>query len=107
MCNEQKTSKRISVSTGPIISEEKIMDPRKSEEKAKKRKSEIYSLNVNGKYIAVCSKFFLGTLDYKKDNLISTLFNKQTPMKLRLSASDFPVMWGRHAPIHRMSESTR
>ena len=75
--------------------------------KKKRNNSRIYSLNVNGKYIAVCSKFFLGTLDYKKDNLISTLFNKQTPTKLRLSASDFPDMRGRYAPIHRMSESTR
>ena len=74
--------------------------------KKKQNNSRIYSLNVNGKDIdiAVCSKFFPGTLGYKKDNVISTLFNKQTPTKSRLSASDFPDMWGRHTPIHKMSE---
>ena len=35
LCKKQKASKRISVSTSPIIYEEKIKDPRKSEEKAK------------------------------------------------------------------------
>ena len=88
LCNEQKTLKRISVSTSSIIAEEKIKDPRKSDEKAKQ--FENFLLNVNGKDIAVCSKFFLGTLGYKKDNVISTVFNKQTPTKSRLSASDFP-----------------
>ena len=73
--------------------------------KKKRNDSRIYSLNVNGKDIAVCSKSFLGTLGYKKDNVISALFNKQTPTKSRPSASDFPDMRGRHAPIHKMSES--
>ena len=75
--------------------------------KKKRNNSRIYSLNVNSNDIAVCSKFFLGTLGYKKDNVISTLFNKQTPTKSKLSASDFPDMWGRHAPIHKKIESTR
>ena len=38
-----------------------------------------------GEIVQVCSKFFLGTLGYKKDNIISTLFNKQIPNKSRLS----------------------
>ena len=75
--------------------------------KKKRNNSRIYSQNVNGKDISVCSKFFLGTLGYKRDNIISTLSNKQTPTKSRLSVSDFPGLWGRHAPIHKMSESTR
>ena len=77
-----------------------------SEEVRRKSKAiqRIYSLNVNGKDIVVCSKSFLGTLGYKKYNVISTLFNKQTPTKSRLSASDFPDMWGSRAPIHKMSE---
>ena len=75
--------------------------------KKKRNNSTIYSLNVNGKDIAVCSKFFLGRLGYKKDNVISTLFNKQAPTKSRLSASEFPDMRGRHAPIYKMSESTK
>ena len=55
----------------------------------------------------VCSKFFLGTLGYKKDNVISTMSNKQSPAKWRLSASNFPDMRGRHAPIHKMKEWTK
>ena len=72
--------------------------------KKKRNNSRIYSLKVNGKVIAVCSKSFLGTLSYKKDNVISALFNKQTPTKSRLSASDFPDMRGKQAPILKMSE---
>ena len=51
--------------------------------------------------------FFLGTLGYKKDKVISTLFNKQSPAKSSLPASNFPDMHGRHAPIHKMKESIK
>ena len=41
------------------------------------------------------------------DNVISTLFNKQSANKSGLAASDFPDLHGKHAPAHKMSESTK
>ena len=62
---------------------------------------------MQGEDIPVCGKLFLGTLGCKKDNVVSKLFNRKSPAKSRLSASNFPDMRGRHAPIHKMKESTK
>ena len=43
----------------------------------------------SGDFRQVCSKFFLGTLGYKKDTVVTILFNKQSPSKSNISASTF------------------
>ena len=52
----------------------------------------------------VCSQFFLGTLGYKKDNMIAWLFQNQSPRKTRISASTFSPDQRGHVPKHKMPE---
>ena len=63
---------------------------------------------VSGESQQVCSKFFLGTLGYKKDTVITTLFNKQSPTKSKISATTFsPDLRGKHPPKHKMADDLR
>ena len=41
------------------------------------KNTRIYTFVEEGEAIQVCSKFFLGTLGFKKDNVISTLFKSE------------------------------
>ena len=75
--------------------------------KKKRSNSRIYTFKVQGEDIPVCRKFFVGKLGYKRDNVISTLSNKQSPAKSWLSPSNFPDTRCRHVPIHKMKESTK
>ena len=52
--------------------------------------------------VQVCSIFFLGTLGYKKEHIVSYMFNQQSPTK-----SNKPDARGRHSPAHKLSEVTK
>ena len=69
----------------------------------------IYTLKIEtGDVQQVCSQFFLGTLGFKKDNVISRIFHKQSPRKRSSFASTFsPDQRGKHRPKHKLDEEVR
>ena len=75
----------------------------------KRTQSRIYTLKIEtGDVQQVCSQFFLGTLGFKKDNVISRIFHKQSPRKRSSFASTFsPDQRGRHRPKHKLDEEVR
>ena len=75
--------------------------------KKQRNNTRIYTFVEQGENIQVCSKFFLGTLGYKKDNVISSLLSKQSPRKSRVSSSSIHDQRGRHQPAHKMSVQTK
>ena len=75
--------------------------------KKQRKHSRVYSLKVpKGESVQVCSQFFLATLGFKKDNIITTLFKNEFSGR-RLSISSIPDKRGKHDPHHKMSQSMK
>ena len=59
----------------------------------------VYRFLVEGVYKVVCKKFFLSTLGYKHDAILTNLFKAMTPSKIR----PLNDRRGKHTPKHALS----
>ena len=62
----------------------------------------VYRFLVDGVYKVVCKKFFLSTLGYKHDAILTNLFKAMTPSKIR----PLNDRRGKHTPKHALSDET-
>ena len=75
--------------------------------KKQRTPSRVYSLKTpTGESVQVCGQFFLATVGFKKDNIITTLFKNESADR-RPSISSISDKRGKHDPHPKMSQSLK